>query len=120
MAKKLKKYSDFSTVTQKFMAAVEEHLTQKFGGIETQWEGLLNIMATNFQLFMDCREKIHEEGLLVKNRFGGWDKNPLLKVQTDAQIQLVKLVGEFGISPKSIKNLQTVNAEDDFINELIS
>ena len=57
---------------------------------------------------------------MIQNRFGGFDKNPLLKVQTDAQIQIIKLVNEFGISPKSIKNLNVAtNDEDDFIQNLV-
>lgn len=119
MAKKNTKYTDYSERTQKFMKAVETHLINKFGTIETQWDGLLNMLATNYELFFKCKEQIQKDGLLVPNRFGGLDKNPLLKVQTDAQIQVVKLVAEFGITPKSIKNLVTVdNSEDNFIDSL--
>ena len=114
------KYSDYTTATQAFMNAVESHLKAKFGTIEPQWEGLLNMLATNYELFWECKDKIKEDGLMIQNRFGGFDKNPLLKVQTDAQIQIIKLVNEFGISPKSIKNLNVAtNDEDDFIDALV-
>ena len=114
------KYSDYTEATQAFMKAVEGHLKAKFGDIEPQWEGLLGMLATNYELFWDCKQKIKEDGLMVRNRFGSWEKNPLLKVQTDAQIQLVKLVNEFGISPKSIKNRNVApNDEDDIIAKLV-
>lgn len=114
------KYSGYTKNTQNFMGAVEAHLTSKFGSIEKQWDGLLMMLATNYELFWKCRDKIKEQGLTVTNRFGGVDKNPLLKVQTDAQIQIIKLVAEFGISPKSIKNLNVGNNdEQEFIRALM-
>lgn len=114
------KYSDYTTATQAFMNAVESHLKAKFGTIEPQWEGLLNMLATNYELFWECKHRIKEDGLMIQNRFGGWDKNPLLKVQTDAQIQIIKLVNEFGISPRSIAKLNVQNNdEDDFIERLV-
>ena len=118
MARK-NKYSEYSKVTQSFMNAVENHLINKFGELETQWEGLLIMLATQYELFNQCKEQIKTDGLMVKNRFGGWDKHPLLKSMTDAQIQTIKMVQEFGISPKSIKGLGTTdNNEDEFLNSL--
>lgn len=117
--RKKNKYGEYSERTQTFMNAVEEHLSSKFGAIEDQWEGLLLMLATNYELFFNCKEIINKEGLMVQNRFGGFDKHPLIKVMTDAQIQVIKLVAEFGISPRSIKNLNvTDNNEDDFIEAL--
>lgn len=53
-----KKYSDYSKNTQTFMAAVEKHLVKKFGEIENQWDGLLMMLATNYELFWACAQKI--------------------------------------------------------------
>lgn len=116
------RYTDYSKNTQTFMMAVETMLNDKFGAIESQWEGLLAMLATNYELFWECKDKIKEQGLTVTNRFGGVDKNPLLKVQTDAQIQIIKLVAEFGITPKAIKHLAVKNddAENEFIDNLIN
>jgi P27 family predicted phage terminase small subunit len=116
---KSKKYSEYSERTQKFMNAVEKHLQTKMGNVESQWDGVLAMLATNFELFWKCKETISEEGLMVKNRFGQWDKHPLLKSQMEAQIQVIKLVNEFGLSPKAVKNLTVIgDNEDDFIEEL--
>lgn len=114
------KYSDYTTATQAFMNAVESHLKAKFGTIEPQWDGLLNMLATTYDLYLNCKEKIKEEGLLITNRFGSLEKNPLLKVQVDAQIQCLKMVAEFGLSPRSIKSLNLQdNNEDEFLDELV-
>lgn len=119
--KKVEKYSQYSKKTQDFMAAVERHLKKSFDKIEPQWVGLLDMLATNYELFFECKQTIQKEGLTYTTERGKYEKHPLLKVQTDAQIQIVKLVSEFGISPKGIKKLDVSNAEQEqeFLNNLI-
>ena len=111
---------EYSLPTRAFMNYVEMHLVEKFGVIEGQWDGLLQMLATQYELFYQCKEHITKDGLMVQNRFGGLEKHPLLKVQTDAQIQVIKLVSEFGITPKAIKNLNVGNNDDsEFIKDLM-
>jgi len=118
--KKTNRYADFSPVTQTFMNAVEKHLTDKFSKIETQWDGLLMMLADNYELFFNCRQQIKKDGLMIQNRFGNYDKHPLIKVQNDAQIQIVKLVQEFGLSPRSIAKINVENNdEDEFLKKLV-
>lgn len=121
MAKKKKEtpYAQYSEKTQKFMGAILEFLNAKFGAIETQWWGILDMMATQYELFCQCKQSVEENGILVENRWGVMDKNPLLKQMNDCQIQIVKLVNEFGLSPKSIKSLNTISTEnEEFIKDL--
>lgn len=118
MARKTK-YGEYNKETQAFMNAVENHLVDKFGGINPEWEGLLTMLATTYDLYINCKQKIKEEGLLVTNRFDTLEKNPLLKVQTDAQIQCLKMVQEFGLTPKAMKGLNIQdNNEDEFLESL--
>lgn len=122
MAKKKesKPYAMYSEKTQKFMSAIHEFLISKFGEIEIQWYGILDMLATQYEIFTQCRDNIRENGLITQNRFGVPDKNPLLKQMTDCQIQIVKLINEFGLSPRSVSKLNlTPNDEDNFINDLI-
>ena len=115
-----RKYTEFSKNTQTFMTAVEKHLINKFGEIEPQWEGLLSMLATQYEIFFKCKNIIAKEGLMVENRFGAIDKHPLLKTLTDAQIQIVKLVAEFVISPKALRYLPANdNNEDEFLENLV-
>lgn len=115
-----KKYTEFSKNTQTFMNAVEKHLINKFGEIEPQWEGLLSMLATQYEIFFKCKNIIAKEGLMVENRFGAIDKHPLLKTLTDAQIQCIKLVAEFGISPKALRYMpQNEDNDDEFLEELV-
>jgi len=116
-----KKYQEYTKETQQFMLAVEKHLTDKFGTIESHWEGLLQMLANTYDLYMNCKEKIREEGLLITDRFGALTKNPLLKVQIDAQIQCLKMVQEFGLSAKAMLNMKLQdNNDEEFIESLTS
>lgn len=118
MAKK-NKYQDYGKETQAFMNAVEKHLTAKFGNIESQWDGLLQMLAEQYEIFIKCKERIKADGLMVTDRFNAPVKHPLLKVQTDSTIQITKLVQEFGISPKAMKGLNlNENNDDEFIEDL--
>ena len=120
MARK-NKYDDFSEVTQQFMTAVERFISKKYGKIEKHWEGQLNLLATNFELFQKAKEEIRKQGLLVTNRFGSLEKNPLLRVITDANIQVIKLIHEFGLSPSAIGKIKQVEEDDtDIIRELLN
>ena len=117
--KKKNRYMEYSLPTRSFMNFVETHLIEKFGRLEGQWVSLLDMLAQQYELFLQCKEKIKEDGLMITDRFGSLVKHPLLKCQTDAIIQITKLVQEFGISPKAIKNLNVENNdEDEFIKEL--
>lgn len=123
MAKRVnsKKYADYKPATQSFMNAVENHLISKFGEIKSEWQGLLTILAQQYDIFEMCKESIRKDGLMTPNRFGGLEKNPLLKAQTDAVIQIKSVSQEFGLSPKSIAKLNVHdNNEDDFIEALVN
>lgn len=100
MAKRAK-YSDYSENTQQFMGAVERFIKKKYGKIEEHWQGQMDLLATNYELFMSAKDEIKKSGLLITNRFGGLDKNPLLRVIVDANIQVLKLINEFGLTPMS-------------------
>ena len=121
MKKKRNDYSEYSDKTQKFMSTIIKHLTDKFGSIEPQWDGVLDMIAAQYDLFFDCKRRIREDGLLVPDARNVWKTHPLVQVQNNANIQLLKLIQEFGITPKSLKSMPIENNnEDEFLNSLTS
>lgn len=119
-AKKI--YKDYSAEVQAAMWAVHSYLQKKFGNINDEWIMSLMMMADNLEMFINCRKQIKEQGLLISNRFGVLEKNPLIKVQNDSQIQIVKLLNEFALTPKSAEKIKEVEEDDDsplamFLNE---
>lgn len=123
MKKRNTKYKEFGKETQKYMDSVHEFLLSRFDKINDEWFGTLYMLAQNYDMFIQCGKEIKDNGLLIKNRFGVLEKNPLIKVQTDSQIQIVKLLSEFGLTPKaSIKLFNENNNNDieEYVNDLIN
>lgn len=121
MAKKASKYSEYSQQTEQFMEAVEKFIKKKYGKIEPHWQGELDLLATNYELFHQAKKEITNSGMLITNRFGAMEKNPMLRVITDANIQCIKLISEFGLSPKAASKIKEGDDEDtDIIKGLLN
>ncbi len=124
MATKTNKYSEYREETQQFMMAVEKYLKQKYGKIESQWVGQLNMLATNYDLFILAKERVKQDGLMITNRFGALEKHPMLKQITDTNHQIIKMVQEFGLSPNAKGKIKqpkdNKDEETDLIAELLN
>lgn len=116
-------YKEYSEDTQNFMFSVHKYLRKKFNEINDEWIGSLKMLAENYELFIQCSKEIKEKGLLIRDRFNALIKNPLLKVQTDAQIQCVKLLQEFALTPRAAARLFKCDSDDtteEYLQELIN
>ena len=115
-----KLYTEYSEEIQNYMYVIHKFLNKKFGNINDEWIPSLSMLADNLHIFNVCKEQIRKDGLLITDRFNVLSKHPLIKVQNDAQIQIVKLLNEFGLSPKSVGKLKAEEENDDFLNDLIN
>lgn len=126
MAKKLvtqskKLYTEYSEEINNYMWSIHKFLNKKFGSISEEWIPTLTMLADNLYIFNLCKEQIRKDGLMITDRFNVLVKHPLIKVQNDAQIQIVKLLQQFGLTPYAICKLKTSENEDDsFLDELIN
>ncbi len=119
--KKASKYDGYTDYTKEFMTAVEAFVKKKYGKIAPHWDGQLQLLATNYELFILAKEQVKKDGLMMTNRFGGLDKHPMLRQITDANIQCIKLIHEFGLSPSALGKIKDSEDEDnDTIRELIN
>lgn len=116
-----KLYTEYSEEIQNYLWTIHKFLNKKFGAINDEWIPSLMMLADNLHIFNLCKEQIRKDGLMITDRFGTMVKHPLIKVQNDAQIQIVKLLNEFGLSPKAVGKLKQVEDEnDDLLNELMN
>lgn len=74
--------------------------------------GAISMLAENYNLFLESGEQIAREGLLIYNNKGDRVKNPLIKVQTDSQIQAVKIMTEFGLTVKSRERIKGLGGDE--------
>lgn len=115
-----KLYTEYSEEIQNYLWTIHKFLNKKFGAINDEWIPSLMMLADNLHIFNLCKMQIRKDGLLITDRFNVLTKHPLIKVQNDAQIQIVKLLNEFGLSPKSVGKLKAEEENDDFLNDLIN
>lgn len=123
MAKKKENtpFAEYSQDTQTQMKNIITFLKEKYKTISLEWFTALNMLADNIELFNQCKQQIKNDGICITNRFGVLEKHPLLKVQTDSQIQIMKILQQFGLTPYSSSKIKTFEDEDNsenFINAL--
>lgn len=112
-------YKDYSNATAKYMMAVEKYLINKYGAVNDEWKQPLTMLATNVELFNQCQERIKNDGLMMVAKNGAYTRNPLIKVANETQVQIVKLLNEFGITPKAAAKINLVSDDSDELKELL-
>lgn len=113
-------YAMYDEEVQTTMKNIHRFLINKYKRIQNEWLAPLSILADNFSIFYQCRDAIRNDGLMVTDRFGAAIKHPLIKVQVDAQIQIIKLLNEFGLTAKAAAKLNDDTNEEDEDNSAIS
>ncbi len=110
---------DYSTSTVKYIAAVKKFLKTKYGKINDEWNGAIEILADNVELYLQCRNSIFKEGLMMVAKNGSPTRNPLIKTMFDAQIQVTKLLTEFGLTPRANAKINLIGDDDEELKSLL-
>lgn len=110
---------NFSVNTNKYLTNVRKFLKEKYGKVNAEWEQPLEILGDNLDIYQMCRESIKKDGLMLVAKNGAYTKNPLIKVQLDAQVQITKFLSEFGLTPKAQAKINLQSEDDDDLKELL-
>lgn len=105
-----------------FMNSVREFLAQKYGKIEASWNCGLLLLEDSYTMFLFAQADIAENGLFLTNRFGDRVKNDSIKIKLDAQVQIVKLLNEFGLTAMAngkIKQTSDGDETAEILNNLL-
>lgn len=106
----------------KIMDETVAYIVEKYGEVKPEWNGALDMLRTQYTILLECKDIVEKDGVMVMKR-DSIDKHPLLKQITDSQVQIVKLIQEFGLSPKSNARIKIGGGEDtdkEYIEALIS
>ena len=98
---------------QTYMKTVIKKLSSENGEILPEWFNSLNLLADNYNVFIQCSKQIQSEGITIIDRFGSRVAHPALKIKNDAQIQLQKLNIEFFLTKKSAQKIIHNEAEEE-------
>ena len=110
---------DYSTSTLKYIAAIKKFLKQKYGKINDEWALGLELLADKVELYEKCKESVNNDGLLLVAKNGAYTKSPLIKVMLDSEIQITKMLQEFGLTPRSLSKINLINDDSDELKELL-
>lgn len=107
----------YTKKTKDFMASVLE----KVQGIESVDNGALNMLAYNYNVFIEQSKILDDEDMVITNRQGNLVSNPRVKIVKDAQIQCLSILKEFGLTLKSRTTVKakTKDSEDSPLDEFI-
>lgn len=94
-----------------FITSIREYINKKFGDVK-EWELPIYLLENNVELFLKSQEEIKKLGLSVLDRNGNVKPNPFIKVANDAQIQILKLLTQFGLTAYSLSKLNIAQTED--------
>lgn len=113
------KISSYSKPTQDFITSVTDYLTSKYGKVNTEWEGILILLADNMDLYKECKKSVKENGIYDVST---GKKNPLLTTMKDLQATILKQIQHLGLSPYSAAKIKLDDSDDteDFIDNLVN
>jgi len=95
-----------------YIAGVRRYLKKEHKKVKPEWEGVINTLAYNMEMEARIKDKLQEDGLMVKDRYGNWNKHPLLPILNSFQVQIFKCISELGLSPKAAKKLEEPKLEE--------
>lgn len=79
----------------------------------------LDMLSTSYSTFMRMSKKIAEEGETIINYRGDPVKHPAVNIQRESLAQAMRIITEFGLTPKSRESLfsATDGASEDSVLE---
>lgn len=117
-----KKVLTIEDIADKYAKNVTEYLLTIHPTIEEHIKVLIEILRDNYLLFLQAKKDIQDNGITVTNTRGNIDKNPSVKIQIDAEIQMLKVIAELGLSYRAECKINAPVATDDgddYLNTLI-
>lgn len=100
----------YSEETQKKINTIKKFVKAKFGS-EVVYAIPLSILADNLDLCEKYKKKIDEDGIIIKGLNGYPCRHSLLQNLKESQTLILRLLTEFGVTPKSLSKINL--AEDD-------
>lgn len=107
-----KDYKTNTKEVQNSMGMIEDYLTKQYGEVRSEWFVLLQMLASELEIFYAATQNIKETGILVSTSYSKFGANPAVAMKNNAIIQITKILQELLITPKAISKLQ-VTEEDE-------
>jgi P27 family predicted phage terminase small subunit len=103
---------DIEKEAAEYMKDVLEQLKDR-GVMENVDSAALTMLARNYSTFIRASKQVEKDGMMITNNKGNLEAHPMIKVAKDAQVQAMKIMGEFGLTAKARKKLPSMEKKDE-------
>lgn len=123
-------YRKYRKEVRIYMKKIEKQLAAEYGQVAEEWDITLEQLADSYQLYLNIKEQIEQDGLIKKSiRIGKKgepmeveEKHPLFPALFNTQTNINRIVNQFGFTlfaKSRIKVKPEINDEkDDYLNSL--
>ena len=111
-------YEKYGTQVYEYMKNLIDCLEQDYDVIPNSWRISLDLIADNYNMYIECSKQIKEDGLMRYDEHHGlYYKHPLIGVMNAAQTQLKDLLKSFALTPMSKTKIKAFRG-DGVVNEM--
>lgn len=115
--------SGFSERTQKYMESVYNYIKETQGGVVPQeYQASLQILAVNYELYMELIDDIRERGIVIRGEFGDYENKSFASAK-QCERMICAVCKDFGLNTFSRSKIKLQEAGisiEDVIGELTS
>jgi phage terminase small subunit len=110
-----KVYKKYSKEVRNYMKNLLNSLTAQYGAVPDEWRVSLDLIAFNYNTILLCQKDIEQNGLR-----NGEKRNPALTTLNNAQLYLMKLLHDFGLTVYAKSKLKDMDTSDAVLDDLLS
>ena len=81
--------------------------------------GSLNLLEDAYNTYIQINQIIKQDGLMIPDRYGNFNKHPLLVIKNSTKLQIIRLLSELQMTPKSKAKVKEVEEEEEEESPLI-
>lgn len=116
-AKKI--YKDYPVKVQEYMQYVIDCLKQEHKDIPSSWRVSLDLIADNYNIYLQAKEDVQKNGLLRKDKHGRTFKNQCFPLMCTMESNLIKLLSSFALTPMSRSRMRTIDTDEFDFDSLL-
>ena len=113
-------YKNHNPKTQEYMQNVVDCLIQDYKAIPSAWRISLDLIADNYDLYLEAKKDLDDNGLVRKDPYDRVYKNQNFMVMNTCQNNIVNLLKQFSLTPMSKSKMKKFDSNELSIEDLIS
>lgn len=98
--------------TKYFIGIIIDNLESQ-NRLDETYEGGLRMLTKAYDTYIKCNKKLDEEGFIMVSDRGNQSISAYYLIAKDAHKQVLQLIQEFGLSPKSSGKLKVIENETE-------